>query len=151
LNVFSKDVSLKGLLFEPTIEELAPTMGASVQQHDESARERGQSFYERVFGHRRRMGRADALAEMTIDHLFANVWSRPGLSPRDRSLITVALLAAQGRDDELRSHIAGATNQGISADGIEEIMIHVAHYAGWPAGHHGLKVATDLWVSAPPE
>jgi 4-carboxymuconolactone decarboxylase len=97
------------------------------------------------------MGRADALAEMTIDHLFANVWSRPGLSPRDRSLITVALLAAQGRDDELRSHIAGATNQGISADGIEEIMIHVAHYAGWPAGHHGLKVATDLWVSAPPE
>ena len=56
-------------------------------------------------------------------------------------MITVALLAAQGRDDELRSHLQGAANQGISAIEMEEIMIHVAHYAGWPAGHHGLAVA----------
>jgi len=56
-------------------------------------------------------------------------------------MITVALLAAQGRDDELRSHLEGASNQGISATEIEEIMIRVAHYAGWAAGHHGLAAA----------
>jgi alkylhydroperoxidase/carboxymuconolactone decarboxylase family protein YurZ len=56
-------------------------------------------------------------------------------------MITVALLAAQGRDDEFKTHLEGAANQGISAIQIEEIMIHVAHYAGWAAGHHGLAAA----------
>lgn len=112
-----------------------------MKDHDETARERGLRIYEEVFGSPRSMEGADDLAEMTVDHLFANVWSRPALNPRDRSLITVALLAAQGRDDELRSHLRGAENQGISEAEVQEIMIHVAHYAGWPAGHHGLAVA----------
>ena len=114
---------------------------SSLEEHDKSARQRGQRTYKQYFGHKRRMKGADDLAKFTIDHLFANVWSRPGLSLRNRSMITVALLAAQGRDDELRSHLQGAANQGISAIEIEEIMIHVAHYAGWPVGHHGLAVA----------
>jgi 4-carboxymuconolactone decarboxylase len=108
---------------------------------DDSVRQRGLSTYERVFGHPRSTEGIDGLAELTIDHLFANVWSRLELCLRDRSMITVALLAALGRDDELRVHLQGAANQGISTIEIEEIMIHVAHYAGWPAGHHGLAVA----------
>lgn len=115
-----------------------------MEEHDESARQRGLRIYTRVFGHPRSTEGMDGLAELTIDHLFANVWSRSGLSLRDRSMITVALLAAQGRDDELRSHLLGAANQGISKAEIEEIMIHVAHYAGWPAGHHGLKVVSAV-------
>ena len=112
-----------------------------MEPQNESVRQHGQRMYKQVFGHDRPMEGADGLAELTMDHLFANIWSRPGLSLRDRSMITVALLAAQGREDELRSHLRGAANQGISTVEIEELMIHVAHYAGWPAGHHGLAVA----------
>jgi 4-carboxymuconolactone decarboxylase len=91
------------------------------------------------------MIKGDSLAEMTIDHLFADVWSREKyLSTKERSMITVALLAAQGRDDELQTHIGGAMNQGLKYAHIQEIMIHVAHYAGWAAGHHGLSVAKQF-------
>jgi 4-carboxymuconolactone decarboxylase len=114
---------------------------STMEERSQSARQRGLEVYRQVFGHDREMDSADSLARLTVDHLFANVWCRPGLSLRDRSMITVALLAAQGRDTELRSHLKGASNQGISAAELEEIMIHVAHYAGWAAGHHGLTLA----------
>jgi len=129
-------------LHEPEFFQTLPiVIGRSVEDHDESARQRGQRTYKQLFGCERSMEDADGLAELTIDHLFANVWSRSGLSMRNRSMITVALLAAQGRDDELRRHLQGAAEQRITATEIEEIMIQVAHYAGWPAGHHGLAVA----------
>jgi 4-carboxymuconolactone decarboxylase len=88
---------------------------------------------------------ADPLDEMTVDHLFANVWSRKAvLDMKVRSLITVALLASQGRDEELQRHLAGANKQGVKAVEIEEVMVHVAHYAGWASGHHGMKVAKPI-------
>ena len=109
-----------------------------------SARDRGHKTYEAYFG-RRRSEPSNDLDEMTLGHLFANVWSRPRLSMESRSLVTIALLASQGRDDELKSHIAGARHQGCSKMDIEELMIHVAHYAGWAAGHHGLGVLNETW------
>ena len=128
--------------FEADFFQTLPTgSGTSSEEHGERTRERGQFIYAKLFGAPRDMRDADGLAELAIDHLFADVWSRSGLSLRDRSMITVALLAAQGRDDELVTHLRGAMRQGISAIEIEEIMIHVAHYAGWPAGHHGMAVA----------
>ncbi len=69
---------------------------------------------------------------------------------RQRSMITVALLAALGRDRELARHIEGALNLGITPDEIIEIMIHVAHYAGWPAGHNGQRVAQDVFALRDP-
>ncbi len=108
-----------------------------------AVRERGQQVYQRVFGHRKTEF-IDSLDDLTIDHLFANVWSREELSIANRSRITVALLAALGRDDELNLHLRGALNQGLTRGEIAEVMVHVAHYAGWPAGHRGLKVLRDL-------
>ncbi len=64
---------------------------------------------------------------------------------RQRSMITVALLAALGRDRELERHIEGALHLGISRDEIIEIMLHVAHYAGWPAGHNGQRIAQEMF------
>jgi 4-carboxymuconolactone decarboxylase len=87
-----------------------------------------------------------ALDDFTIEHLFADVWSRPNLEMRQRSMITVALLAALGKDRELARHIEGALNLGITRDKIIEIMIQVAHYAGWPAGHNGQRVAQDVFA-----
>ena len=63
-----------------------------------------------------------------------------------RSMITIALLAALGRDRELERHIEGALHLGITRGEIIEIMIHVAYYAGWPAGHNGQRVAQEVFA-----
>ncbi|NUO09972.1 MAG: carboxymuconolactone decarboxylase family protein [Candidatus Brocadia sp.] len=92
------------------------------------------------------------LREFTINHLYANVWSRiEHLSIPERSMITLSLLAAQGRNEELKSHLKGALNSGITSDKILEIMIHVAHYAGWPAGNNGERVAKEVFKEIKPE
>lgn len=112
----------------------------------DSAREKGQAVYKKLFGEERESKPDDtALDDMTIDHLFAGVWSRPNLQMRQRSMITVALLAALGRDRELKRHIEGALHLGITRDEIIEIMLHVAHYAGWPAGHNGQRIAQEMF------
>jgi len=68
------------------------------------------------------------------------------LEMRQRSMITIALLAGLGRDRELEKHIEGALHLGITRDEIIEIMIHVAHYAGWAAGHNGQRIAHDVFA-----
>jgi 4-carboxymuconolactone decarboxylase len=72
------------------------------------ARERGQAVYKKLFGEKRKSKPDDTvLDDFTIEHLFADVWSRPNLEMRQRSMITVAMLAALGRDRELERHIEG--------------------------------------------
>jgi 4-carboxymuconolactone decarboxylase len=89
-----------------------------------------------------------SLGALTIDHLFAKIWTREGLSIRDRRLVTVALLAAQGRPDQLRDHIRGARlgEDPLTEEEIRELMIHVAHYAGWAAGTSGQAVASAVFA-----
>jgi 4-carboxymuconolactone decarboxylase len=77
---------------------------------------------------------APKLAELTDEVLFGDVWARPDLSPRDRSLITVSALTALGRTDQLRSHLALALDNGVTQDELAEAATHLAFYAGWPAG-----------------
>ncbi|MEM7292392.1 MAG: carboxymuconolactone decarboxylase family protein [Pseudomonadota bacterium] len=86
----------------------------------------------------------EEIVELTSDYLFGEVWSRPGLPIRDRSLITVAVLCANGQEPQLRSHLQGALNVGHSPDALKEVMIHVAHYAGWPTGMNGLRVLGEV-------
>lgn len=85
--------------------------------------------------------------EFAINHLFARIWSRPQLAVRDRRLITIALLAAQGRSDPLRDHIRGARRAGVGQEEIIEVMVQVAHYAGWAAGMGGQLVAEDVFAA----
>ena len=91
---------------------------------------------------------AAKLAPDFFDHVlqsvFGDIWSRPGLPVRDRSLITVAVLAALGQTDELRAHLAGATNVGLSRDELVEALMHVSVYAGVPATNAALRVAADV-------
>ncbi|RYE84080.1 MAG: 4-carboxymuconolactone decarboxylase [Hyphomicrobiales bacterium] len=72
---------------------------------------------------------------------WGSVWSRPGLSKRERSLVTVALLAALGHDEELAMHIRATANTGATAEDIKEALLHVAVYAGVPAANRAFKVA----------
>lgn len=74
------------------------------------------------------------LAELTDDVLFGDVWERPGLSKRDRSLITVAALIALGRDKQLVGHLRRGLDNGLTRDELAEVITHLSFYAGWPAG-----------------
>jgi 4-carboxymuconolactone decarboxylase len=75
---------------------------------------------------------APKLAELTDEVLFGDVWERPGLSPRDRSLVTVAALIALDRADQLRSHLRRALDNGLTEPELVEAITQLAFYAGWP-------------------
>lgn len=74
---------------------------------------------------------------------WGSVWSRPGLSKRERSLVTIALLAALGHDEELAMHVRATANTGASPEDIKEALLHVAVYAGVPAANRAFKVAKE--------
>ena len=71
------------------------------------------------------------------------VWSRPGLSKRERSIVTIALLAALGHDEEVAMHVRATVNTGCSPDDIREALLHVAVYAGVPAANRAFRIARD--------
>jgi 4-carboxymuconolactone decarboxylase len=72
---------------------------------------------------------------------WGSVWSRPGLTRRERSMITIALLAALGHDEEVAMHVRATANTGASAGDIKEALLHVAVYAGVPAANRAFKIA----------
>ena len=74
---------------------------------------------------------------------WGSVWSRPGLTRRERSMITIALLAALGHDEEVAMHVRATENTGCSPDDIKEALLHVAVYAGVPAANRAFKVAKE--------
>lgn len=84
------------------------------------------------------------MMRITRDYLFGEVWSREGLALRDRSLVTVSILVATGKDKQLRVHLKGALNNGLTPDQLKEVMIHAAHYSGWPTAMNGLTVLHEL-------
>ena len=79
-----------------------------------------------------------------MGHLFGDVWQDDRLPVEQRSLVTCAILAAAGRDAELALHLRGARNLGIERDALEALFIHVAHYAGWPAGVSALRLLDEI-------
>ena len=85
------------------------------------------------------------LAQLTDDVLFGDVWARPGLSPRDRSLVTVSALIAMNRPDQLRSHLQRARDNGLTEAELVEAITHLAFYAGWPSAVAASVVAKDVF------
>jgi 4-carboxymuconolactone decarboxylase len=100
-----------------------------------------------VGGGRRTLGDfAPKLAALTDDVLFADVWNRPELAARDRSLITVAMLAAAGDYDQLAFHLGRAQENGVTRAELIEALTHVAFYAGWPKGMGAINVAKRVFA-----
>lgn len=84
---------------------------------------------------------APKLAELTDEVLFGDVWARAELSPRDRSLVTVAALIANGNTEQLTGHLSRAKENGLTESELAEVIIHLAFYAGWPRAMSAVKVA----------
>lgn len=79
--------------------------------------------------------------------VMGNVWSRPGLSPRDRSLMTIAALTALDRPNELRIHLGLGLNNGLDRKEICEIIMHMAIYGGFPVALEGMRMAKEVFES----
>jgi len=88
---------------------------------------------------------APKLAELTDDILFGDVWERAELSKRDRSLVTVAALIANGNTEQLTGHLNRAKDNGLSETELAEVIIHLAFYAGWPRAMSAVKVAREVF------
>lgn len=85
------------------------------------------------------------LMDLTENVLFGDVWERPGLSKRDRSLITVAALVALYRPEQLRGHLERALSNGVTKDEISELITHLAFYSGWPTAVSAAGLAKSVF------
>jgi len=88
---------------------------------------------------------APKLAELTDDVLYGDVWERPQLSKRDRSLVTVAALIALNRPEQLRSHLTRARENGVTQEELIETITHLAFYCGWPNAVNAINVAKEVF------
>jgi 4-carboxymuconolactone decarboxylase len=79
--------------------------------------------------------------ELMTRHAWGDIWTRPGLDHRTRSLITIAMLAALGRNEELELHVRATRNTGATADEVKEVLMQVAIYAGIPAANSAFRIA----------
>ena len=88
---------------------------------------------------------APKLIELSETVLYGDVWERPGLSKRDRSLITVAALMVMGRSDQLTGHLERALANGVTRAEIGELITHLAFYSGWPTAMTAGRITRDVF------
>ncbi|MBK5142630.1 carboxymuconolactone decarboxylase family protein [Budviciaceae bacterium BWR-B9] len=88
---------------------------------------------------------APKMAQLTDDVLYADIWERPQLSKRDRSLITVSALVAMNRPDQLRSHLRLARQNGVTQEELIETITQLAFYSGWPNSVTAISIAKDVF------
>lgn len=116
---------------------LETTMAQEPASNLESAKSRTQQLMGDI---------APKLAELTDDVLYADVWERPQLSQRDRSLVTVSAMIALNRPDQLRSHLVRAKANGLTEEQLVETITHMAFYSGWPSAVSAVAIAKDVFA-----
>lgn len=90
---------------------------------------------------------APKFAELNDDVLFGQIWNRSGLSPHDRSMVTIAALVGKGIiDSSLTHHLQFAKSNGVTRTEISELLTHIAFYAGWPNAWGAFRLAKDVWA-----
>ncbi len=112
--------------------------------------QRGQDVLKELFGSSSRNGDLPAaFQDLTVGNLFGDVWARGGMSLQERSMVTVAALAVLNMPGQMESHLKGAKHVGIPREKLEEMMMHLAHYGGWPCGVQGLRAVARVFDAAP--
>jgi len=120
---------------------------------DRDLQERGLAMRRRVLGAKyvdQAMQGADAfnqpLQELLNEYCWGNLWTRPGLEPRTRSLLNLAMLPALGKPHELKLHVRGALNNGVTREEIAEVFLQVAVYCGVPAAVEAFRCAREVFA-----
>ena len=108
----------------------------------------GDDFVERALGSATEFTRP--LQEYITRNAWGDVWQRPGLDRRTRSLITVAMLTALGRQHELKGHVRGALNNGATLADLQEVLLHASIYCGLPAAVEAWRSAAEVVDALPP-
>ena len=90
---------------------------------------------------------APKLAQLTDEVLFGDVWERPQLSKRDRSLITCAALVATGKTEQMGFHFPRALENGVTREELIEMITHLAFYVGWPSAMSAITRARELFAA----
>jgi 4-carboxymuconolactone decarboxylase len=122
-------------------------------KHDELY-ERGRAMRFAMFGEPGVRGIDEAddflepLQDLVTRHCFGDIWSRPGLDGRTRSMLTIAMLIGQARPDQLRNHVKGAVANGVTREEIREILVHAALYYGLPSVAASWRIARDALQEA---
>jgi 4-carboxymuconolactone decarboxylase len=108
-------------------------------------REKGLEWFDKVMGFRPPVIPDDPFLDTTVDHLFANVWARPGLGVKERRIATLVVLMQLGNEQTLKLHFGAAMKQKqLSDTEIDELILHVAHYAGWPVAAISSQIVRAL-------
>jgi 4-carboxymuconolactone decarboxylase len=94
-------------------------------------------------------GTVPKLIDLSEKVLFGDVWERPQLSKRDRSLIVCATLIATYRPEQLRGHLQRALHNGVTKEELSEVITHLAFYAGWPAAMSAANIAREVFEANP--
>ena len=87
-----------------------------------------------------------AFQELITRYAWGEVWTRPGLDKKYRSLITIAMLVALNRGEELRLHLRAASNNGVTREEIQEVLLHSAIYCGVPAANSAFHIANEIFT-----
>ena len=113
------------------------------------ARRRGLERMEQVYGFEMSDGKGDFF-RYTADHLFADIWNRPGLTDRDRRLLLIGMLSTHGASDVLGLQVPAAfANGDLDAEALREIVVFVAHYAGWPVAARLNSIVEETIAKGP--
>ena len=128
-----------------------PRTAADFSSVTDPAFEPGLAMRRRVMGDafvERALGSATAFTQPIQEHITAkawgDVWQRPGLDLKTRSLVTVAMLTALGRQHELKGHVRGALNNGATPEELQEVLLHAAIYCGVPAAVEAYRSAAEV-------
>jgi 4-carboxymuconolactone decarboxylase len=123
----------------------------------EAMRARGLALRKKLFGEaivEKRMSAAgpfgQPLQDMINGYAYGDLWQRPGLSPQQRSLTMVAMMAAVGRPNELRVHLNGARKNGVTAEEVREVLLQVALYCGLPLSIEAHTIASEVFGPSTP-
>ncbi|MBE7369860.1 carboxymuconolactone decarboxylase family protein [Ramlibacter pallidus] len=84
------------------------------------------------------------LQELVTKHAWGNTWQRPGLDLKTRSIVTVSMLVAAGKTHELKIHVRGALNNGVTPEELQEIFLHASVYCGFPAALDAFRVGSEV-------
>jgi len=124
-------------------------VGNEEKDMTESKLEKGTNLVRRLFGgSERKNPLSEKFQRITNEHLFGDVWQGPELTLEERSLLTCTVLVALGREAEEMLHFRGARNLGIPREKVEAMIIHVAHYAGWPVAVGAFRALEEVWPAA---